>query len=273
MDNPTTEVNQFDLNTEQDTIPQTSVKTSKLKPMYIFFTGLTILFLIGLSVNFLSKKQSNFPNSTSNYQVTPSQIPSTTDTITKPSASPTESSNATYNTQLISISYPKDWIHLTNEEYTSFPLIDLLTFPNEINKEIIVLQKDDISLIITMSKADQLEAGGIFSSDQEYSEFIQSHDLVTIQGETYYLSRIHSSLSNLLSAHSGPAAWGVLSEYIPSKMTGSGNIFKGYEQIIKKNGNMYNFIVVGETEAPTPTKLQTEIIEILESIVFIPYST
>ncbi len=202
----------------------------------------------------------------SNLTNTPQQIVTETNNAIIPSSTPTMSpdvpteSSYTYNS--FSFSYPNDWKFSSKNDDVNFPLKDRLTFDDEV----IAISNGEIHLIVNISVADQLEAGGIFGSDKEYEEYISMHDKVAIQGSTFYLTRSHLSISSLEEEHSGPATWGALSEYVPNKTTGSGNIFKGYEQIIKRNGYRYNFIIVGQQEGVTPYAIQSDLKKILESI-------
>lgn len=161
-----------------------------------------------------------------------------------------------------SLSYPNDWRFLSRDEDENFPLKERLSF----DEKVVALEKNGIYLIVNISKADQMESGGIFTNDTEFNEFAKDKELLRIEDTTFYLMKSHPSVSSLENSHSGSAGWGSLIEYVPSKMTASGNIFNGYESIIKRNGQMFNFILVGESEGQTPVSIQNDLKEILQSI-------
>ena len=132
--------------------------------------------------------------------------------------------------------------------------------------EVVAVEKDGIYLIVTISREEaQISAGGLFLNDEDYNNFIGTHDRLAIDGSTFYLKKDYSSISALEEEHSGPAMWGSLNEYIPEKSV-NGNVFQAYEQVIKKKGHMYSFIIVGEQDGTTPSLIQSDIKEILESI-------
>ena len=248
----------------QNPVSQPVLNPEKPKTNYLMIGGIILacFVLFGFGGYYLGKQSGKTQDLTTDNYSLPTKIPTTPTQPTYPSATPSTSNKSTYSYGSFSFTYSKNWEFLSKKDNASFPLKDRLTF----DEEVIAVKKGDIYLIVNISKADQLESGGIFGSDKEYDEFISTHDKVMIDGSTFYLAKNHPSISALEEAHSGPAVWGALSEYIPSKVTGSGNVFRGYEQIIKRNGYMYNFIVVGQKEEPTRTSIQSDLKEILESI-------
>jgi hypothetical protein len=132
--------------------------------------------------------------------------------------------------------------------------------------KVISLNKNGIYLIITIEQESEGGTGGIFPDDEQYNKFIANKDLVMIDGSTFYLKKSNLDIPSLLKSHGGPYMWSALVEYLPKKTTGSSNIFKGYENIIKRNGYNYNFIIVSNEGGQTNSELQGEIVNILESI-------
>jgi type II secretory pathway pseudopilin PulG len=169
--------------------------------------------------------------------------------------------NFSYNN--FSLNYPIDWILLDMSTSEDFPLKERLA---SLSNKAIALGKDGLYLIITIDQESEGGAGGIFIGDSDYNEFISSKDKVVIEGLVFYLNKNHSDIPSLLEAHSGPWMWSALAEYIPRKTTGSGNVFRGYENVIKRNGYMYNLIITSNDGGDTDSQLQGEIIDILETI-------
>ena len=261
------QINVGDQNTqqiEQNPVNQPVLTPEKPKTNYLLIGGLVLVcfVLFGFGGYYLGKQSDKTENLTTGNYSLPTNTPITSTQPAYPSTTPSASIKSTYTYSSFSFSYPKDWRFISKKDDTNFPLKSRLIF----DEEVVAVEKDDIYLIVNISKTGQLEAGGIFIDDKDYNEFISTRDKVMINGSTFYLTKNHPSISVLEEAHSGPAMWGALSEYIPNKVTGSGNVFRGYEQIIKRNGYMYNIIVVGQKEENTPTPIQSDIKEILESI-------
>lgn len=162
-----------------------------------------------------------------------------------------------------SLNYPNDWALTDMSTDENFPLKSRL---NSLSEKAIALNKDGLYLIITIDKGTDGEAGGIFVEDTDYNEFISAKDKVVIQNSIFYLNKDHSDIPSLLESHSGPWGWSALSEYIPNKTTQSGKVFKGYENVIKRNGYTYNFIITSNEGGSTNPQLNGEIIDILETI-------
>ena len=174
-----------------------------------------------------------------------------------------ESATKNFSYNNFSLNYPEDWTLTDMSTDENFPLKSRLNFLSE---KAIAFNKDSLYLIITIDKGTDGEAGGIFIDDTDYNEFISSKDKVVIQSSTFYLNKDHSDIPSLIEAHSGPWGWSALSEYIPNKTTQSGKVFKGFENIIKRNGYTYNFIITSNKGGSTNPQLQGEIIDILETI-------
>lgn len=193
--------------------------------------------------------------------------PSPTSQLPLPSSSPANQFATTndFTYQNFKITYPNDWIFSDVLSSNTFPLKERLQ-PLYGQGKVIALSKDGIYLIITIEKASEGEAGGIFTSDQEYQQFLTDRDRVAIGGSTFYINKSHADIASLAESHAGPWLWGSVTEYIPSKITKSGNVFKGYESIIKRGNYVYNFIVVSNTGGLTENELQREIISMLETI-------
>lgn len=191
------------------------------------------------------------------------------DTSPSPTSQPTSSvpinepttKNFSYNN--FSLNYPNSWTLMDMSIDENFPLKKRL---NSLTEKAVALSKAGLYLIITIDQGVGGGAGGIFVEDTDYNEFISTHDTVVIQNSTFYLNKDHNDISSLLEAHSGPWGWSALSEYIPNKSTQSGKVFKGYENIIKRNGYTYNFIITGNEGGSTNPQLQGEIIDMLETI-------
>jgi len=192
---------------------------------------------------------------------TPTATAPTFGPTTKPSMVHTNSFN--YNN--FTISYPDSWTFLDMSTSEDFPIKERL-FPLYASEKVIALNKNGIYLIITIEEDRGAGVGGIFIDDGQYNDFIADKDKVIIKNSTFCLRKSHYSSSSLLESHSGPYAWSCLVEYLPNKTTQSGKVFKGYENVIKRNGYTYNFIIVSEKGGQTPPELQSEIITILQSI-------
>lgn len=193
---------------------------------------------------------------------TPTVTVPTSGSATKPSIVHTNSFN--YNN--FTISYPDSWTFLDMSTSEDFPIKERLS-PLYASEKVIALNKNGIYLIITIEEERSgAGAGGIFIDDEQYNEFIADKDKVIIKNSTFYLRKSHHSSFSLLESHSGPYVWSCLVEYLPNKTTQSGKVFKGYENVIKRNGYTYNFIIVSEKGGQTPPELQSEIITVLQSI-------
>ncbi|MBT4349174.1 hypothetical protein HOD19_00115 [bacterium] len=171
--------------------------------------------------------------------------------------------NYAYNN--FSFTYTDDWILSDMSSSDKFPLKARLD-PLYSGDKVVSLSKNNLYLIITIDKESEGSAGGIFIDDSDYNEFTSSRDKVLIGDSTFYLLKEHPATPTLIESHSGPYMWGALSEYIPNKKTGSGNVFKGHEDIIKRGEYIYNFIITSEEGGTTDQQLQQEIINMLESI-------
>ena len=171
----------------------------------------------------------------------------------------------TYNN--FTVSYPDDWHLLDASTDENFPISRRLTplYPADSSK-VIALQKDDVNLILTIQEVDGSSAGGIFFDNKEYNEYVSNRDVVHIGNSTFYLSRNIHSASALVDSHGGPYTWSALSEYFPNKETRPGTFFKGYNDVITRNGYLYNFILVSENGGQTDSEIQNEMVSILESI-------
>lgn len=193
-----------------------------------------------------------------NVEITPSPFSQPTSFVP---ANESATKNFSYNN--FSLNYPNDWTLTDMSTDENFPLKSRLT---SLSEKAIALNKDSLYMIITIDQGTNGEAGGIFVEDADYNEFISTKSKVVIKSSTFYLNNNHSDTASLLEAHSGPWGWSALSEYIPNKTTQSGKVFKGYENIIKRNGYTYNFIITSNVSGSTNPQLQGEIIDILETI-------
>lgn len=192
-----------------------------------------------------------------------------TPTATVPTSEPTPEPSAihpnSFTYKNFTIGYPDDWVILDMSINEDFPIKERLS-PVYAEGKVIALNKNSVYLIITIETESEAGAGGIFIDDQQYNEFISDRDKVLVGNSTFYLRKNHHASSSLLESHGGPYAWSCLAEYLPNKTTQSGKVFKGYEDVIKKNGFAYNFIVVSENGGQTPPEIQSEITTILQSI-------
>lgn len=185
--------------------------------------------------------------------------------FTSTSQSPSQSDTKTFKYQNFTISYPSDWRQLELVHSEGFPLRERLASLYDTDK-VVAFEKDNLYLIVTTEPINNSESGGIFINDALFNEFIADKDEITIGTSTFYLSQNHQSIPSLEEAHSGPYGWSALFEYVPNKQVPSGEIYKGSENIIKRNGYIYNFILVSQEEGKTSDSLQQELISILESI-------
>jgi hypothetical protein len=170
-----------------------------------------------------------------------------------------------FNYESFSIGFPDDWTLVDMSVDGYFPLRERLS-PLYGSGKVIALEKDGLYLIITIEMDGGGSAGGIFLDDQEYDKFVSDKDELVIGGTTFFLGRSHLSISDLLDTDSGPYAWSALAEYIPEVETQSGEVYKGYENVIRRNGFLYNFIVVSDDSGNTSWQLQQEMLDIIESI-------
>lgn len=203
-------------------------------------------------------------NQTSNAVYTPSPTPEL------PSSSQSTSTTKTATTtdfsyQDFKITYSNDWQFSEMSSSDTFPLKERLQSLYA-NDKVIAFSKKGTSLLITIEKAADGGAGGIFTTDQEYIQFLTDKDPLTIGNSTFYISKSHSDVASLLESHAGPWGWGSVTEYIPSKTAGSGDVYKGYENVIKRGTFAYNFIVTSNTGGATDPQLHNEIISLLETI-------
>lgn len=172
----------------------------------------------------------------------------------------------TYNDNVsnFSLKYPNSWKLLDRSIDDDFPLKNRLSS----SSKAIALEKDGIYLIITIERETGGESGGIFVADGEYVEFTANKSKVVIVDKDYYLSKSHPSISTLEQSHSGSYGWGSFFEIIPNKIVPSGESFIGYENVIHKSGYEYNFILVGQDDSASPPEIQSNLIEILKTIVW-----
>ncbi len=170
----------------------------------------------------------------------------------------------TFDYKNFSIGYSAGWTLIDMSNSNDFPLKDRLS-PLYSSEKVVALSKVGIHVIIVIEKESEGSAGGIFVDDQQYNDFISDKDAVVIGDSTFYLGRTHSAIDSLLEAHSGPYVWGSLTEFVPSKSTPSG-AYRGFEDVIKRNGYAYNFIIVSEEGGNTPPQIQEEIVSAFETI-------
>lgn len=194
-----------------------------------------------------------------NIEICPSPILQLT-----PSVTINKTTTKNFSFKNFSLNYQSDWKLMDMSIDENFPLKQRLNEP--LLEKVIALNKAGLYLIITINRGVEGESGGIFLDDADYNKFISTKDRVVIQDSTFYLSKDHESIRSLLEAHSGTWGWSALQEYIPNKTTQSGQVLKGYENIIKRNGYTYNFIITSNDGGPTNSQLQGEIIDILETI-------
>jgi hypothetical protein len=159
--------------------------------------------------------------------------------------------------------YPEDWTLLDMSTSDTFPLKERLSLYK--SGKVVALNKEGIYLIVAIEKETEGGAGGIFLDDEHYNDFISDRDKVVIENSIFYLSRTHSAIDSLQESHGGPYGWSSLTEFVPSKSTPSGS-YRGSEDVIKRNGHAFVFIVVSEKGGNTPTQIQEEIVSILETI-------
>lgn len=189
----------------------------------------------------------------------------TTASTTEPTINLPTTQGSTFSYDNLTMNYPESWTFLDMSVDPNFPLKYRLA-PLYGTGKVVALSKNGVFLIVTIEPESESGAGGVFVDDQQYNDFIAERDPLTIDSSTFYLNRTHPDILSLLEAHSGPYTWGAVTEYIPNKQTGSGEVVKGYENVIKRNDYSYNFIVTSDQGGETDTAVQKEIIGILESI-------
>lgn len=241
--------------------------------------GLTVYFwqksANGKAINDLEQKISSLErqiSSMKNADITPQPTPQPTSSTpigepaTKQGTSNVYANSFNYNN--FTITYPDDWILSDMSINKNFPLKERLSpLYDSDSSKVIALSKNDVYLIVTIEKESGGGAGGIFIKDGEYEKFISNKDKVLIGNSVFYLNRSHSNIPSLLESEGGPYVWGDLTEYFPEKLIPqTGKTYKGYENVIKRNGFAYNFIVASNVGGNTDPQLQKEIISILETI-------
>ena len=162
-----------------------------------------------------------------------------------------------------SLDYPNDWTLLDMSINEAFPLEERL---DALTEKAIALSKNGLYLIITIDSEREGLSEMIFFDDNEYHEFISNADRVNIGNSVFYLAKSHEDISSLLKADTGPWMWSALCEYIPNKMTQSGDVFRACDNLIKRNGYIYQFIITSSEGGATDSQLQKEIISMLETI-------
>lgn len=250
---------------EAPIVPKEDVKKKPrfiigLVALVVIFFGTTIFFA-NQSFQMVRQKAIQSQPTISPNVPTPTVTTPITETTTKPH---TVYENS-FNYHNFTIGYPDSWILLEMSANEDFPIKERL-FSLYNSDKVVAINKNGVYLITIIMEQSDGEVGGIFIDDEHYNEFISDKDKVVIGSSTFYLSRTCQAIPILLESHSGPAAWSSLTEYISNKTVQSGEVFKGFENMIKRNGYAYNFIVVCEKGGQTPQELQSEIITILQSI-------
>ncbi|HAE60534.1 MAG TPA: hypothetical protein DCG54_13775 [Anaerolineae bacterium] len=251
---------------EQRLVEPIILKTARRRTALAFIGAITL----ALCMISLSACQSFQPD-----QPSPDQIELTTPTQTLSPTPPTSFIEPTptlpsavpgkFSYEHFSIEYPDSWVLVDMSDNEDFPLRERLA-PLYGSGKVIALENDGLYLIIAIEAEHEGSSSGIFLTDQDYDKFVSDKDELVIQTTTFFLSRSHSSISNLLASHSGPYGWSALAEYIPEVVTQSGDVYRGYENVIRRNGFIYNFIVVSDEGGNTPSHLQQEMLDILKSV-------
>jgi hypothetical protein len=241
--------------------------TPKQKHWLIFGLLILIFILVGTTIFFYYQNFQLVRQKANKLQPAISLV-SPSPAVTNPTSKPTKPTSIypnIFNYKNFSIGYPNNWIILDMSKDENFPIKERLS-PVYPTAKVIALSKEGVYLIIAIETEREGGAGGIFVDNKHYDEFVTNRDKVSIVSSTFYLSKTHYAISSLLESHGGPYTWSCLAEYLPNKTTQSGKVFKGYEDVITKNGFDYNFIIVSENEGLTSPELQSEIISILQSI-------
>jgi hypothetical protein len=263
------EITQVEITPEE--IAHTSLEPPKKKPWLIIGLMALIILFFGTTVFFAHQSFQMVRQKAIQAQPTISPntpILITTTPTTESTANPPMVQANSFNYKNFTIGYPEDWVLLDMSTNEDFPIKERLSSPNLNFIKVIGLNKIGVYLIVTIEEESEAGASGIFIDDESYNEYISDKDRVVIGSSTFYLSRNHHSISSLLESHGGPYTWSSLSEYLPSMNTQSGKTFRGHEDVIKRNGYAYTFIIVSEQGGQTPPELQSEIITILQSIVW-----
>jgi hypothetical protein len=231
------------------------------------FISAAILFLSLVGLSACQNFQQDQPTTDQTESATPTNIPSPIPSISSVTSTPATHSAFpnNFNYESFSIGFPDDWTLIDMSIDGYFPLRERLS-PLYGSGKVIALEKNGLYLIITIEMERGGSAGGIFLDDQEYDKFVSDKDKLVIGGTIFFLGRSHLSISDLLVTDSGPYGWSTLAEYIPEVATQSGKVYKGYENVIRRNGFNYNFIVVSDEGGDTPSQLQQEMLGILKSI-------
>ncbi|HEX7017538.1 MAG TPA: hypothetical protein VF209_01365 [Patescibacteria group bacterium] len=183
--------------------------------------------------------------------------------------SETENGNKQYSHESFKFSYPSNWtLSDTQTNKVFFDQNNLDGFDHGV-----LLEKKGEMLFIGIDQGSSgAEVGGIFTSDQEFTEYLKFRDEVTIQGKKYYLFKNATPFSALTDQNRSAGIFGAasLAEYIPNKVNNQGKVFNGYnDYIMDKNGRSYLFAKFsknGASDQPTNVEIQQELIEILKSI-------
>lgn len=203
---------------------------------------------------------------TASTQTIPTPASSSPTPTTLPPNQPPQSNTSQFNYENFTMSYPADWTLSNIDTATDFPLKDRLSGLYASGK-VVALSKEGTHLIITIEEESDGGAGGIFLSDSDLDEYISTRDKVMIGSATLYVNKSHSDIPSLTESHGGPYMWGAVSEFIPNKITNdTGETVDGHEDVIKKNGYAYNFIVTSNKGGETDPELHQEILRMLEAI-------
>lgn len=230
---------------------------------------LLVILLLGIAGYLLYKdfqtvKQKAYQNQSTVTQSTPSPVP--TDQVIEPTIEIPATFTNNFNFNNFSIRYPNNWSLLDIETSENFPLKERFANLN-VSGKTVALKKNGLYIIITIEEENKGQAGGIFFNEDEYNKFLADKDKMVIGDSTYYLNKENNAISTLQESHSGPYLWSSLIEYIPNK-SASGNVYRGYENVIKKNGYQYNFIVVSDEGGQTSPEIQNEMKNIFSSITW-----
>lgn len=253
--------------TSQDT------KTKTKRTLFYLLVIVLLLMIIGIGIYIIQKMERSVEENAmivSSVTQTPREEAPTPSTF--PSITTTKANKDRYSRGSFSFTYPASWVLLESDSGNEIFTDEILNiFDNSI-----ALESERMYLLIGINATNDGSAGGIFISENDFNEYLQTHDELAIQGERFFISTTNLTILSLTdpTREDGLATMTSVSKYIPNKVTTDQNItYNGYEDVIKnKNNYDYTFIKVSKNRTlpseTTPSAIQNELKSILESITW-----
>jgi hypothetical protein len=203
-----------------------------------------------------------------NVKQTPLSSPTVLATPTA-TAKPRNPEDNVYSYGTFSFSYPKTWKLIDSKMDNSF-------FANnkiDIFDHMILLQKDGHYFVVGIDNPTQgAQVGGAISAGPAYEEFMRKNDEVSILGQKYYLSKAQTPLSSVNDPNSSAGVWSFASfaKIFPNQTVKNnlGPNYDGLEYYFTEGQNTYAFLKLSDSSYLTPASIQSDLLLILESIVW-----